>query len=121
MYEDRGLKGLRWTVTGELVGSAELWVEPHLDGVVLHHFLRVDRTVPGVQRGQGTGEPTTARASGDSPRQRRELQRIERRYAVSWKAHAWALKDELEGVREPGSGATREPGSGATKKPELPS
>ena len=88
VYEDRGVKGVRWTVTGELVGSAELWVEPHLDGVILHYFLRVDPAVP--------GQPSTARSQHHSPRQRRALARMERRYATSWKAKVWALKDELE-------------------------
>ena len=94
VYEDRGVKGIRWTVTGELVGTAELWVEPQLDGVVLHHFLRVDPTEPGA--------PTIARTGFSSPRGRRRVAAIERRYALSWKQHVWRLKDELEGARRVG-------------------
>ncbi|MBW0111337.1 polyketide cyclase / dehydrase and lipid transport, partial [Pseudonocardia sp. KRD-182] len=29
---DRGVQGFRWTVTGALVGSMEVWLEPVLDG-----------------------------------------------------------------------------------------
>lgn len=75
VYEDRGVKGVRWTVAGEFVGSAELWVEPHLDGVVLHHFLRID--------------PSSQLRAG-------RIRRTERRFAMSWKRHVWELKDELE-------------------------
>ncbi|MDQ3788802.1 MAG: polyketide cyclase / dehydrase and lipid transport [Actinomycetota bacterium] len=42
VYADRGAEGLRWTVRGALVGTMEVWLEPVLDGTVLHYFLRAD-------------------------------------------------------------------------------
>ncbi|RZS38917.1 hypothetical protein EV193_104128 [Herbihabitans rhizosphaerae] len=42
VYADRGAEGLRWTVTGALVGTMEVWLEPMLDGTQLHYFLRAD-------------------------------------------------------------------------------
>ncbi|MBW4721654.1 polyketide cyclase / dehydrase and lipid transport [Saccharothrix obliqua] len=42
VYLDRGAQGLRWTVAGALVGTMEVWLEPVLDGTLLHYFLRAD-------------------------------------------------------------------------------
>jgi hypothetical protein len=42
--EDRAEKGLRWAVTGALTGTMEIWLEPSLDGVVLHYFLHAEPT-----------------------------------------------------------------------------
>lgn len=42
VVEDRGEKGIRWTVTGALTGTMEIWLEPSLDGVVLHYFLHAE-------------------------------------------------------------------------------
>ena len=59
VYADRGDEGLRWTVRGALVGTMEVWLEPVLDGTLLHYFLRADlaaRRAP----------PGTA-AAGDTP------------------------------------------------------
>jgi hypothetical protein len=42
VYADRGEEGLRWTVGGALVGTMEVWLEPVLDGTLLHYFLRAD-------------------------------------------------------------------------------
>lgn len=39
---DRGDKGVRWTVSGAVAGSMEVWLEPVLDGVVLHYFLHAE-------------------------------------------------------------------------------
>ncbi|WP_016700350.1 hypothetical protein, partial [Actinoalloteichus spitiensis] len=44
--EDRGVEGVRWRVDGSLVGTMEVWLEPVLDGTVLHYFLRADPVVP---------------------------------------------------------------------------
>ena len=76
---DRGERGVRWTVTGALVGSMEVWLEPYADGVVVHHYVRCD---------PAGGGPVSARE-----RRRRQ------RHA---KAVFWALKDELEGDRRVG-------------------
>lgn len=96
VFMDRGEKGIRWSVTGTLVGSVELWLEPFGDGVIVHYYLRVDPTA-----GDSTTEP---RSLPDSPRGRRTADRLRRRHALHWKQTVWALKHELEHGREPGSG-----------------
>ncbi|WP_328392174.1 polyketide cyclase / dehydrase and lipid transport [Nocardia sp. NBC_00416] len=40
--EDRGDKGIRWSVRGALTGTMEVWLEPSLDGVILHYFLHAE-------------------------------------------------------------------------------
>ncbi|KDF01790.1 hypothetical protein Y900_023385 [Mycolicibacterium aromaticivorans JS19b1 = JCM 16368] len=42
VVEDRADKGVRWTVTGPLTGTMEIWLEPVLDGVLLHYFLHAE-------------------------------------------------------------------------------
>lgn len=42
VVEDRADKGIRWAVTGALIGTMEIWLEPSLDGVVLHYFLHAE-------------------------------------------------------------------------------
>ena len=42
--EDRAEKGVRWTVAGPLTGTMEVWLEPVLDGTVLHYFLHAEPT-----------------------------------------------------------------------------
>ena len=42
LTEDRAAKGWRWQVTAPFQGSAEIWLEPALDGCVLHAFLRAE-------------------------------------------------------------------------------
>ncbi len=77
---DRGIKGQQWAVRGALTGSMEIWLEPVGPGTVVHWFLRADP--PGAAR--------PARSRGlDKERQRR---------VKAWKAHAFALKDRLEGA-----------------------
>ncbi|OLT43152.1 polyketide cyclase / dehydrase and lipid transport [Saccharomonospora sp. CUA-673] len=46
VYTDRGDQGLRWTVRGALVGTMEVWLEPVLDGTMLHYFLRATPAGP---------------------------------------------------------------------------
>lgn len=84
---DRGPKGMRWTITGALVGSMEVWLEPVLDGTVLHYFLRADLPGPG-----GAPKPATPRRGAAESRRRQRAA----------KAIALALKDRLEGGRPPG-------------------
>jgi hypothetical protein len=54
---DRGSEGIRWSVTGRLIGTAEIWLEPWRDGVIVHWFVRVTRSDvkrprdPGAVRG----------------------------------------------------------------------
>ncbi|KMJ49508.1 polyketide cyclase / dehydrase and lipid transport [Rhodococcoides fascians] len=44
--EDRGEKGIRWSVRGGVVGTMELWLEPVLDGVIVHYFLHAEPASP---------------------------------------------------------------------------
>jgi hypothetical protein len=84
---DRGPAGLRWTVAGALVGSMEVWLEPVLDGTLLHYFLRADPPGP-------DGAPTPA-----SPRKGAAEARRRQRAA---KAIAFGCKARLEAGRAPG-------------------
>lgn len=87
VFSDRGCHGLRWTVTGALVGSMEVWLEPVLDGTVLHYFLRADAADP-------DGSPVALQ-------QRRAAAEARRRKA-SAKELALVLKRHLEAGRPPG-------------------
>jgi hypothetical protein len=84
---DRGVAGVRWTVRGALVGSMEVWLEPVLDGTVLHYFLRADPQGP-----DGLPRPAPVRAGAAEARRRQ-------RHA---KAIAFACKARLEAGRAPG-------------------
>lgn len=42
VVENRGPAGVRWTVTGALTGTMEVWLETCLDGVILHYFLHAE-------------------------------------------------------------------------------
>lgn len=79
VHHDRGPEGLRWQVAGALTGSAEVWLEPVLDGTVLHFFLR------------GELDATPAAAAAETRRRR-----------VAGKEVARELKRELEAGRAPG-------------------
>lgn len=41
-YEDRGMQGKRWTLSGALTGTAEIWLEPAFGGVIVHSFIQAD-------------------------------------------------------------------------------
>lgn len=84
VYADRGNEGLRWTVRGAVVGTMEVWLEPVLDGTVLHYFLRAD-PVAGRR---------VIRPAG--------LRRERRRRQLAAKSLALALKARLERDRPPG-------------------
>ncbi|MFC4001082.1 polyketide cyclase / dehydrase and lipid transport [Prauserella oleivorans] len=94
VYTDRGDEGLRWTVRGALVGTMEVWLEPVLDGTLLHYFLRA----------------TPVR---DRPVKPRRLRREFDRRARAAKAIALELKLLLEDGREPGVPPAR-PGTAET-------
>ncbi|HEY9474179.1 MAG TPA: polyketide cyclase / dehydrase and lipid transport [Mycobacteriales bacterium] len=87
VFQDRAEQGIRWTVSGALVGSMEVWLEPHADGVIVHHYVRADL------------------AGGRVPPVR-VVTREARRRAMHAKRLFWALKDELEGARRPGEGTS---------------
>jgi hypothetical protein len=81
VYADRGEEGLRWTVAGALTGTMEVWLEPMLDGTLLHYYLRAD--LPG---------PADAEAA---ERERRRRQLAARQVGLG-------LKAVLEAGRLPG-------------------
>ncbi|MFP5020592.1 polyketide cyclase / dehydrase and lipid transport [Pseudonocardia phyllosphaerae] len=84
---DRGPAGIRWTVTGALTGTMEVWCEPVGDGTVLHFFLRAD--------------PTTPLPGHRLTRARRERRESDRRHR-EFKTRAFAAKRRLEGGRPAG-------------------
>ncbi|MDQ3735002.1 MAG: polyketide cyclase / dehydrase and lipid transport [Actinomycetota bacterium] len=86
VFMDRGAAGIRWNITGQLVGSMEIWLEEYdqpLGGVLLHFYLRADPT--------GTGSTTVP-----VPARGRAATAESARWARSSKRNFWALKDELE-------------------------
>lgn len=83
VYADRGDQGVRWTVRGAVVGTMEVWLEPMLDGTLLHYFLRADL-------------PEGAR------RRPRDLRRERTRRQLAAKALALGLKTQLEDGRAAG-------------------
>ena len=98
-FMDRGAKGIRWSASGERwTGSIELWLEPLRDGVLMHHYQRLDPV-----------DGTTL-----SPRQ---VAREHARRAKHWKRHAFAFKDALESGRRPGTGVHPD---GSRSRPDLP-
>ncbi|MEE2059830.1 polyketide cyclase / dehydrase and lipid transport [Rhodococcus artemisiae] len=42
--EDRAEQGIRWAVSGSLTGTMEVWLEPSLDGAIIHYFLHCEPT-----------------------------------------------------------------------------
>lgn len=85
---NRGAKGLQWAVTGALVGTAEVWLEPFADGTIVHLYLRCDFSSPRA--------PRAPRA----PSQRSDRERARR--TLAWKRFVHTLKDSIESGRAPG-------------------
>ncbi|MEO6703639.1 MAG: polyketide cyclase / dehydrase and lipid transport [Jatrophihabitantaceae bacterium] len=84
---DRRLKGIQWAARSsdlasrravELAGTVEIWLEPHRNGVILHHYLRLDPVAEQRLSGRAAAGAT-------------------RRFAWHAKQVFWQLKDELEG------------------------
>lgn len=50
VVEDRADKGVRWSVAGPVTGTMEIWLEPVLDGVVLHYFLHAEPSGASAQQ-----------------------------------------------------------------------
>ncbi len=94
VYGDRGNKGLRWTVSGALVGSSEIWLEsiesPPTEQVatIVHYYLRANPTRSGSEM-----QPRTVT---NSAREQREVHKLRERHVLAWKRTIWALKDSLE-------------------------
>ncbi|MEJ7628766.1 MAG: hypothetical protein WKF54_04170 [Nocardioidaceae bacterium] len=84
-YDDRGRLGDRWTVSGDLVGTAEVWLEEHGDGTIVHAYVRADPAEP------------------DRLRLRRRPRRVVTRYVLEVKRRLLEVKDLLEGDRQLGS------------------
>ncbi|MFC0624382.1 SRPBCC family protein [Kribbella deserti] len=80
-YERRGLEGVRWTVAGELTGTAEFWLEQVRDGVVVHWYLRA--------------EPSRKLS-------RRAVDRLRESYVGGYRRQLWRFKDEVEAGRAAG-------------------
>jgi hypothetical protein len=85
VIEDRADKGVRWTVTGALTGTMEVWLEPVLDGVILHYFLHA--------------EPSGAAAWQLA---RMKLAKINHQRRVAGKRMAFEVKRKLEQSRPVG-------------------
>jgi hypothetical protein len=105
---DRGLDGIRWSVSGALSGTAEIWLEPWHDGVIVHWFLRAGLPPRGSRdtglppRGsRDTGLPPRG-SGGSGSLTERECAHLRHRYATAFKRRIHALKDDLERGRPAG-------------------
>lgn len=85
VVEERGDKGIRWAVTGALTGTMEVWLEPSLNGVVLHYFLHAEPT--------GVAAWQLAKLN---------LPKMTHRRRVAGKKMAFELKTTLERSRQVG-------------------
>lgn len=83
--EDRAEKGIRWTVNGPLTGTMEVWLEPVLDGTIVHYFLHAEPT--------GYGPAALAKL---------DLAAANRERRVAGKNMAFEAKRELEAGRPAG-------------------
>lgn len=92
VFMDRGLAGHRWSMTGALVGSLEIWIEPFADGCILHHYLR----------GEPSDDGRTPKPWPDTPSGWRAAAAERGKRATAWKASVWELKYRLEGDRPAG-------------------
>lgn len=77
-YDDRGVIGKRWTLSGKLTGTAEVWLEPSHGGVIVHVYLQAD------------------------PRSRRSAARLRRLYAIPIKRWILEVKSGYDVVRPAG-------------------
>jgi hypothetical protein len=110
VFADRGEAGLRWSVTGAWVGSAEVWCEAVVlgpgtgsaaggeEGTLLHWFLRVDP----ASGPEGAAARRALRGRSGPAREALRRQRAA-------KAIAFGLKDALEHGRRPGEPAVEVP------------
>lgn len=99
VVEDRAEQGVRWKVSGAVDGTSELWLEPMLDGFVLHYFLHAE---PAVAR---LAEPRALMS---------ELARHNHRRRVAGRAMAFEVKDRLEAGRPVGGPPAGEAVEGRT-------
>ena len=87
VLRDRGDKGRQWILTGQIRGTAEVYLEQWHDGTIVHVFLRLEPRA---------GDPVGTAADRIAAVRRRSL---------SWKRTIHRLKDELEAGRPAGTGA----------------
>lgn len=85
VIEDRADKGIRWAVSGPLTGTMEIWLEPMLDGVLLHYFLHA--------------EPAGASAADLAGM---NLAKLVHQRRVAGKKMSFEVKGELEATRPVG-------------------
>lgn len=85
VVEDRRQAGQRWTVAGALTGTMEVWLEPMMDGVLLHYFLHA--------------EPTGVTAHDLA---RMDLAKLNHARRVAGKVMSFEIKDRLEAARPVG-------------------
>jgi hypothetical protein len=111
VFMDRGLDGIRWSVTGRWVGSLEIWLEQVGDGVLVHHYARLDP----VDHATGVARPLPHDAAGW-----RRAARARARRARAWKRSVWALKDELERGRPVGAARVQAADGGPASGPPAP-
>lgn len=81
--EDRADKGIRWTISGAATGTMEVWLEPMLDGVILHYFMHA--------------EPKGVEAMSV-----RQLMAANRAWRVAGKKMSFEVKARLEAGRKAG-------------------
>lgn len=110
VYEDRRLDGIRWNVSGALVGTAEVWLQEWADGTIVHAYLRAEpraepRAQPRNLRFVRLDHARTLRAQSDESRRRRRrvASKLRRRYTLPLKRHLTAVKDAVEGSRAAGT------------------
>lgn len=99
VFMDRGPDGVRWTATGALAGSCEVWLERYGDGVIVHTYLRCDVT-------DSAGAIVT-------PAPRAAVREVQAR-ARHAKRVLWSVKDRLEAGRGPGEPAVRANATGVS-------
>jgi len=90
VVQDRADKGIRWAVNGALTGAMEIWLEPILDGVILHYFLHAEPA--GVAAWQLA---------------RMDLARMNHQRRVAGKEMAFEVKARLEASRPVGTSRLR--------------
>jgi uncharacterized protein YndB with AHSA1/START domain len=83
--EDRGPAGFRWGVSGQLVGTMEVWLEPVMDGTITHYFLHCEPV--------GVSPSDLANL---------DLAGMNRKRRVDGKVMSFQLKRELEAGRAAG-------------------
>ncbi|HAN71444.1 MAG TPA: hypothetical protein DCQ36_07615 [Actinobacteria bacterium] len=97
--------GLRWALTGTLVGSSSVTLSEQAEGVLLRYELAADPAEP--------GSATRPRSLTDSPHARREASALRERHHVAWKRSVFALAARYEtSPRKSGASDGRSDGRG---------